>query len=224
MRVVCPTCKGVFAIEASALVPPPGKVAYIICPACSSKRECHHFIEEQEFERRETEKKAAQEQRRRWDEERKSNDARRAEENRLAAHAAFVAEEARKKEELTSVEIEIAGITGAKQRVQYIEPAIGSFRMDLITVVACLASFGSCGAGGYLLSIRAQAPDSILESIAHGVGVYFIAKGLFFIANCESILSLAKGRRFGSKSDLSNERDGKLDNLERRAQELRMPR
>jgi hypothetical protein len=49
-----------------------------------------------------------------------------------------------------------------------------------MTRLAGIASAAFCvGAGVYMLSIHAAAPNSILESIAHGIGLYFIGKGIF---------------------------------------------
>jgi hypothetical protein len=38
------------------------------------------------------------------------------------------------------------------------------------------------GAGAYLLQTQAAGDDSFLEVIAHGMGAYFVAKGLFIWA------------------------------------------
>lgn len=45
--------------------------------------------------------------------------------------------------------------------------------------LAWLASIGSIAAGLYLLSTQAVAEDSLIEVIAHGMGIYFVAKGLY---------------------------------------------
>lgn len=42
-----------------------------------------------------------------------------------------------------------------------------------------LAALGSIGAGLYLLTSQAVSPDSYIELLAHGIGVYFIAKGIY---------------------------------------------
>lgn len=42
-----------------------------------------------------------------------------------------------------------------------------------------LASFGCIAAGVYLLQTQGAGESSWFEVIAHGMGVYFIAKGLF---------------------------------------------
>ena len=56
--------------------------------------------------------------------------------------------------------------------------------------LGALASLTSVGAGVHLLTIRAANESSILESMAHGIGAYFIAKafvlgpGLYYLAKC----------------------------------------
>jgi len=45
--------------------------------------------------------------------------------------------------------------------------------------VAVLSSIVAFIAGGYLLSTQAVADNSFLEVIAHGMGIYFLAKGLW---------------------------------------------
>ena len=45
--------------------------------------------------------------------------------------------------------------------------------IDILSTVVCAA------AGVYLLSIQAQDPNSLIEAIAHGIGIYFLAKALF---------------------------------------------
>jgi hypothetical protein len=45
--------------------------------------------------------------------------------------------------------------------------------------LAWLSSLVSIAAGVYLLQTQAVANDSFLEIIAHGMGLYFIAKGLY---------------------------------------------
>lgn len=37
-------------------------------------------------------------------------------------------------------------------------------------------------AGAYLLNTQAVADDSYLETIAHGMGLYFLGKGVFILA------------------------------------------
>ncbi len=44
-----------------------------------------------------------------------------------------------------------------------------------------LAGLISIGAGLYLLSTQAVADNSLFEVIAHGIGGYFVAKGLFML-------------------------------------------
>lgn len=46
-------------------------------------------------------------------------------------------------------------------------------------VFGMLSMVVSIGAGLYLIGSQTAAPNSYLEVIAHGMGVYFIAKGLF---------------------------------------------
>jgi hypothetical protein len=48
--------------------------------------------------------------------------------------------------------------------------------------VKILGALICIGAGLYLLSAQTVADDSFLEVIAHGMGVYFIGKGLFIWA------------------------------------------
>ena len=49
-----------------------------------------------------------------------------------------------------------------------------------MTKLAAIGAAAFCGfAGVYLLSVQAAAPDSILETIAHGLGIYMIGKGIF---------------------------------------------
>lgn len=49
-----------------------------------------------------------------------------------------------------------------------------------MTRLAALASAATCiAAGYYLISIQAADPDSILESLCHGLGIYMIGKGIF---------------------------------------------
>jgi hypothetical protein len=45
--------------------------------------------------------------------------------------------------------------------------------LDILATLACIA------AGVYLLSIQSVAGNTVLEAIAHGIGIYFIGKGLF---------------------------------------------
>ena len=45
--------------------------------------------------------------------------------------------------------------------------------VDAAATVICIA------AGVYLLSIQTVAENSVFESISHGIGIYFIGKGLF---------------------------------------------
>jgi len=42
-----------------------------------------------------------------------------------------------------------------------------------------VASLGCIAAGAYLLQTQAVGESSWFEAIAHGMGIYFIAKGLF---------------------------------------------
>jgi D-alanyl-lipoteichoic acid acyltransferase DltB (MBOAT superfamily) len=49
--------------------------------------------------------------------------------------------------------------------------------------IGMLSALISIGAGIYLLTTQAVAEDSIIESIMHGMGAYFIAKGLYMGAS-----------------------------------------
>jgi hypothetical protein len=52
------------------------------------------------------------------------------------------------------------------------------------------------GAGVYLLVSRTVDPDSYLQTIAHGIGIYFIGKGLFILSTSQlqrSLLSTLRG-------------------------------
>ncbi|HZO97128.1 MAG TPA: hypothetical protein VFB42_07140 [Gaiellaceae bacterium] len=42
-----------------------------------------------------------------------------------------------------------------------------------------LAALGAIGAGVYLLASQTADPNSYLQTIAHGLGVYFVAKGVY---------------------------------------------
>jgi hypothetical protein len=50
-------------------------------------------------------------------------------------------------------------------------------------IVEGLASIGAIAAGLYLLASETVDPDSYLQTIAHGIGIYFIAKGFFMGAS-----------------------------------------
>jgi hypothetical protein len=49
--------------------------------------------------------------------------------------------------------------------------------------VSSFAGLVAVGAGIYLLSRQNASGDTWLEVLAHGVGVYFIARGLFMIGS-----------------------------------------
>jgi len=53
------------------------------------------------------------------------------------------------------------------------------WEVKVTTFFGMLSMLGSIGAGLYLLSTHAAGSNSYLEAIAHGMGVYFIARGLF---------------------------------------------
>lgn len=46
-------------------------------------------------------------------------------------------------------------------------------------VLALVSAFGCMAAGFYLLDAQAAAENSLLETLMHGIGIYFVAKGLF---------------------------------------------
>lgn len=50
-------------------------------------------------------------------------------------------------------------------------------------VFGLLSMLGSIGAGLYLLASHAVGANSYLEVFAHGIGVYFVARGLFMGAS-----------------------------------------
>lgn len=58
-------------------------------------------------------------------------------------------------------------------------------------------------AGGYLLSLQAQSSSSLIESLAHGIGIYFLGKGCFIAALLTAVGSGERKRRFGRPGDLS---------------------
>lgn len=60
-----------------------------------------------------------------------------------------------------------------EQTKQHRDPTGGVSLLDVV------ASLGSIGAGVYLVLSKTVAPNSYLQVIAHGIGIYFIAKGLF---------------------------------------------
>jgi len=49
----------------------------------------------------------------------------------------------------------------------------------LLIICGLGASGGSFLAGVYLLSIQSAGENSMFEAIAHGIGIYFIAKSFF---------------------------------------------
>jgi hypothetical protein len=49
--------------------------------------------------------------------------------------------------------------------------------------VSSIAGLVAVGAGIYLLSRQSASGDTWLEVVAHGVGIYFIARGLFMIGS-----------------------------------------
>jgi hypothetical protein len=55
-----------------------------------------------------------------------------------------------------------------------------------------LATLAAIGAGLYLLSIQSVAGNTVFEAMAHGIGVYFIAKG-FFIARSTHLQAESAG-------------------------------
>lgn len=50
-------------------------------------------------------------------------------------------------------------------------------------LVELVAAIGAIAAGLYLLTSQTEAQDSYLQVIAHGIGIYFIAKGVFMGAS-----------------------------------------
>jgi hypothetical protein len=65
-------------------------------------------------------------------------------------------------------------------------------------LLAALSMFGSIGAGLYLLTSSSEAGNTMLDVLAHGIGVYFIAKGLYLGASLSAqsdIRDLALGRK-----------------------------
>ena len=81
-------------------------------------------------------------------------------------------------------------------------------------VVDYLAALISVGAGGYLLLSQTVAANSYLEVIAHGIGAYFVAKGLFLArsaylgaaaaASLSSLVALEEWR-FGEEQSAQEE-------------------
>ena len=52
-------------------------------------------------------------------------------------------------------------------------------RQSMIKLSAVLATLGSWAAGGYLLQVQPEDPDTILAAMITGIGLYFVAKGFF---------------------------------------------
>lgn len=50
-------------------------------------------------------------------------------------------------------------------------------------VLALISAFGCIAAGLYLLDAQAAAEDSLIETLMHGIGIYFLAKGLYLGAS-----------------------------------------
>lgn len=46
-------------------------------------------------------------------------------------------------------------------------------------VLGLLSALGSIAAGVYLLDTQAVQENSLLETMMHGIGIYFLAKGLY---------------------------------------------
>ena len=64
------------------------------------------------------------------------------------------------------------------------------------------------GAGVYLLGSQTVGPNSYLELLAHGMGLYFIGKGLFVwvsLARQHNQLEFLRGTSFGSRGSESAE-------------------
>jgi hypothetical protein len=61
--------------------------------------------------------------------------------------------------------------------------------------VSSIAGLVAVGAGIYLLSRQSASGDTWLEVLAHGIGVYFIAQGLFMIGS--SIAAAASSEKRG---------------------------
>lgn len=64
-------------------------------------------------------------------------------------------------------------------------------------VLALGSAIIGIAAGLYLLDTQAAADDSLIESFMHGVGIYFIGKGLFIGASLylqDDIRTMMRGR------------------------------
>jgi hypothetical protein len=77
--------------------------------------------------------------------------------------------------------------------------------IDILATLVCL------GAGGYLLLSQTQAGNSYLEVLGHGIGAYFVGKGLFIARSthleAEAATLLSRLAEFAA---LRNDRDTAL--------------
>jgi hypothetical protein len=67
-----------------------------------------------------------------------------------------------------------------------------------------LAGLGAVGAGIYLVASQTADPNSYLQTIAHGIGVYFIAKGIY-IGRSAHLLSLLVDHARGESSSATGD-------------------
>jgi hypothetical protein len=65
------------------------------------------------------------------------------------------------------------------RRIILFDPARSIALPNLSKLTAAASSLICVVAGLYLLSAQAVASNSFLELLAHGIGIYFIGKGLF---------------------------------------------
>ena len=57
--------------------------------------------------------------------------------------------------------------------------------MSFARLLGILGGLVCMAGGGYLLMIKAAQENSILESIAHGIGIYCIGKGMYVLMSSE---------------------------------------
>jgi hypothetical protein len=215
-RVVCPNCHARFDLAADAVAATPqGKIAYVICPQCNAKRQASAFVEEREWDRRTEESRIAEERKRLYREHRlrtKEADLEKkqvqAETERAERKADLKTRQVLTETERSEVEAELAAIEAARNRLLIVEPPHGGWRGLIgwasFASFTCLIAVGIClFAGCGLILKQIVSGDRVLDAIAYGIGLYFIASALFMASVVFGFLYVGEQRRIGTRSDFA---------------------